>query len=202
MDYEELFRARISTLKAEGRYRTFANLARLAGSFPLADRLDDATGSQEVVTVWCSNDYLAMGEHPAVIRKMTQTIETDGAGAGGTRNISGTNRYHVELERELASLHHKEAALLFTSGYVSNETTLSTLGRLITDCVIFSDSLNHASMIEGIRNARCEKRVFRHNDLKHLRDQLESVDPARGKLIAFKSVYSMDGDFAPIAGNL
>src|SRR5262249_39883426 len=158
----------------------------------------DSAGSKDVVTVWCSNDYLGMGEHPAVIRKMAQTVETDGAGAGGTRNISGTNRYHVELERELANLHRKDSALLFTSGYVSNETTLSTLGRLIPDCIIFSDARNHASMIEGIRHAQCEKRIFRHNDIQHLREQLESVEPDRAKVIAFESVYSMDGDVAPV----
>jgi 5-aminolevulinate synthase len=199
MEYEKILRMRLDTLKAEGRYRTFANIARLAGSFPLADRFNEAAGSREVVTVWCSNDYLAMGEHPDVLRKMAQTIETDGAGAGGTRNISGTNRFHVELERELASLHDKESALLFTSGYVSNETTLATLGRLIPGCVIFSDALNHASMIEGIRHAQCEKRVFRHNDLDHLEEQLGGVSPDIGKVIAFESVYSMDGDFAPVA---
>jgi 5-aminolevulinate synthase len=199
MNYERVFCDRLDAVKAEGRYRTFANIARLAGSFPLADRIDESTGSKDVVTVWCSNDYLGMGEHPAVVRTMARTIESDGAGAGGTRNISGTNRFHVELERELASLHRKESALLFTSGYVSNETTLATLGQLIPDCVIFSDALNHASMIEGIRHARCEKRIFRHSDVRHLREQLESVDPRRGKLIAFESVYSMDGDFAPIS---
>lgn len=199
MDYEKIFEAHLATVKAEGRYRTFANLARRAGSFPYADRLDENTGSKRVVTVWCSNDYLGMGEHPVVARRMIEAIESNGAGAGGTRNISGTNRYHVELERELASLHRKESALLFTSGYVSNQTTLATLGRLIPDCVIFSDALNHASMIEGIRHAGCERRVFRHNDIDHLREQLESIDPGRGKLIAFESVYSMDGDFAPLA---
>jgi 5-aminolevulinate synthase len=199
MDYEKVFRARIDTLRAEGRYRTFANITRRAGSFPLADRLDEHTGLQRPVTVWCSNDYLGMGENPAVIRQMVQAIEADGTGAGGTRNISGTNRFHVRLERELADLHRKEAALLFTSGYVANETTLSTLGRLIPDCIIFSDALNHASMIEGIRHAQCEKRIFRHNDVGHLKELLESADPACGKLIAFESVYSMDGDFAPVA---
>jgi 5-aminolevulinate synthase len=199
VDYEGIFHGRLAAVRAEGRYRSFANIARLAGSFPLADRLDESTGSRDVVTVWCSNDYLGMGEHPAVIRKMVQTLEADGAGAGGTRNISGTNRFHVELERELASLHRKESALLFTSGYVSNEATLATLGQLIPDCVIFSDAFNHASMIEGIRHARCERRIFRHNDVQHLREQLESVDPSRGKVIAFESVYSMDGDFAPVA---
>jgi 5-aminolevulinate synthase len=199
MDYDEIFGARLAAVKSEGRYRTFANLARHAGSFPYADCLDENTGSKAVVTVWCSNDYLGMAEHPAVTRQMVQAIESNGAGAGGTRNISGTNRFHVELERELASLHRKESALLFTSGYVSNQTTLATLGRLIPDCVIFSDALNHASMIEGIRHAGCERRVFRHNDVRHLREQLEDVGPGRGKLIAFESVYSMDGDFAPLA---
>ena len=199
MHYDSIFRTQLDALKAEGRYRTFANIARRAGSFPEADRIDDLTGSRGPVTVWCSNDYLGMGEDPGVIRRMIHVIMADGTGAGGTRNISGTNRFHVRLERELAGLHRKELALVFTSGYVANEATLSTLGRLIPNCIIFSDAHNHASMIEGIRHAQCEKRIFRHNDVGHLRQLLEECSPDCGKLIAFELVYSMDGDFAPIS---
>jgi 5-aminolevulinate synthase len=199
MDYENIFRAALDRVKEEGRYRTFANLARCAGSFPLANHLDARAHTRRPVMVWCSNDYLGMGGHPGVIRRMVRAIETDGAGAGGTRNISGTSRFHVQLEHEIATMHRKDAALLFTSGYVSNQTTLSTLGQLIPDCIIFSDALNHASMIEGIRHARCDKQVFRHNDVAHLEALLAAADPNRGKLIAFESVCSMDGDFAPIS---
>jgi 5-aminolevulinate synthase len=199
MNYESIFREKLDGIKAEGRYRTFANMARRAGAFPQADRFDNHHGLVGSVTVWCSNDYLGMGQSPEVIRQTVRAIETDGVGSGGTRNISGTNRFHVQLEEELAALHHKEAALLFTSGYVSNETTLSTLGRLIPNCTIFSDALNHASMIEGIRHAGCSKVIFRHNDVAHLQELLRSANPEYGKIIAFESVYSMDGDFAPVS---
>jgi 5-aminolevulinate synthase len=202
MNYDAFFAEKLAQLCAEGRYRVFANLERSAGFFPRAIlRRPNPEGGEDKreVTIWCSNDYLGMGQHPSVLAAMHASIDRVGAGAGGTRNISGTCVYHVELERELAALHGKEAALLFSSGYVANETTLSTLGKLLPNCVIFSDALNHASMIQGIIHSGAEKHVFRHNDVAHLRELLSRVEPGRAKLVAFESIYSMDGDVAPIA---
>ena len=196
-DYTGHFENCINDIKKEGRYRSFANLERIAGRFPQAIYRTDA-GVEKEVTIWCSNDYLGMGQHPVVVRAAHEALDNSGAGAGGTRNISGTTRYHVELEDSLADLHRKEAALVFSSGYVANEGTLSTLGKMMPDCVIFSDELNHASMIHGIKESKQEKKIFRHNDVDHLEDLLKSVDSARPKIIAFESVYSMDGDIAPI----
>ncbi|WP_404712561.1 5-aminolevulinate synthase [Sphingomonas sp. MMS24-J13] len=195
--YPQLFTQAIDRLHAEGRYRVFIDILRNKGMFPNARCFAGHNGPKPI-TVWCSNDYLAMGQHPDVIAAMEEALHDVGAGSGGTRNIGGNTHYHVDLEYELADLHGKEGALLFTSGYVSNEATLSTLAKVLPGCVIFSDELNHASMIAGIRNSGCEKRVFRHNDLEHLEELLAEVDPETPKLIAFESVYSMDGDVAPI----
>ncbi len=196
MDYESVFSKAIEALRAEQRYRVFADLERIAGKFPKA--IWRAEGKEREITVWCSNDYLGMGQHPKVVGALTEAAERMGAGAGGTRNISGTNHPLVELEAELASLHGKEGALVFTSGFVSNEAAISTVAKLLPDCVILSDELNHASMIEGIRGSRVEKRIFRHNDVDHLDEMLSAIGPERAKLIVFESVYSMDGDVAPI----
>ncbi|MEL7154601.1 MAG: 5-aminolevulinate synthase [Pseudomonadota bacterium] len=200
MNYEDHFKGRLQGLKDEGNYRVFADLEREVGAFPKAKRHVGEGGNAGThdVTVWCSNDYLGMGQHQAVREAMKDAIDSCGAGAGGTRNISGTNIHHVRLERELADLHGKEDALLFTSGYVSNFAALGTLGATIPGCVILSDALNHASMIEGIRHSRAEKKIWKHNDVEDLDRQLAALDPDRPKLVAFESVYSMDGDIAPI----
>ena len=198
MDYTSIFQAAIDRLHDEGRYRVFIDVLRNKGAFHNARCFAGHNGPKPI-TVWCSNDYLGMGQHPAVIAAMEEALHDVGAGSGGTRNIGGNTHYHVDLEAELADLHGKQGALLFTSGYVSNEATLATLGKLLPGCVIFSDALNHASMIAGIRNSGCEKRVFRHNDLDHLEQLLRDEDPEVPKLIAFESVYSMDADVAPIA---
>jgi 5-aminolevulinate synthase len=198
LDYQRIFAQAIDRLHAEGRYRVFIDILRNKGSFPNARCFAGHNGPKPI-TVWCSNDYLAMAQHPDVIAAMEEALHDVGAGSGGTRNIGGNTHFHVELEAELADLHGKDAALIFTSGYISNEATLSTLGRILPGCVIFSDELNHASMIAGIRSSGCEKRVFRHNNLAHLEELLADEDPEAPKLIAFESVYSMDGDVAPIA---
>ena len=196
MNYESFFQKQLDRLRGEGNYREFADLERHAGAFPRATHYRGS--ERHEVTVWCSNDYLGMGQHPAVIAAMHEALDRCGAGAGGTRNISGTNHYHPQLERELASLHGKEAALLFTSGYVSNWATLSTLASHLPGCVVLSDAANHASMIEGIRGSRADKRIFAHNNPADLNRKLGTIEPGRPTLVAFESVYSMDGDIAPI----
>jgi len=198
VNYDAVFEKAIDRLHAEGRYRVFIDILRNKGNYPNARCFAGHNGPKDI-TVWCSNDYLCMGQHPKVITAMEDALHDVGAGSGGTRNIGGNTHYHVELEHELADLHGKDGALLFTSGYVSNDATLSTLAKVLPGCIIYSDELNHASMIAGIRNAGCEKRVWRHNDLAHLEKLLAADDPEAPKLIAFESVYSMDGDVAPIA---
>jgi 5-aminolevulinate synthase len=195
MNYETFFKAELDSLRDAGNYRVFADIERKRGSFPKATKHGD--GPDEV-TVWCSNDYLGMGQSAHVLKAMHEALDSCGAGAGGTRNISGTNHHHVLLERELADLHGKEAALLFTSGYVSNWAALGTLAARLPNCVVLSDACNHASMIEGIRHSRAERQIFRHNDPEHLDRLLSAIDPDRPKLVAFESVYSMDGDIGPI----
>jgi 5-aminolevulinate synthase len=197
VNYNAVFEKAIDRLHAEGRYRVFIDILRNKGNYPNARCFAGHNGPKDI-TVWCSNDYLCMGQHPDVISAMENALHDVGAGSGGTRNIGGNTHYHVELEQELADLHGKDGALLFTSGYVSNDATLSTLAKVLPGCIIYSDELNHASMIAGIRNAGCEKRVWRHNDLAHLEELLAADDPEAPKLIAFESVYSMDGDVAPI----
>ncbi len=207
--YDQCLEDHIKSLQDEGRYRVFLDLERIAGQYPRAYNFGDYTSvdgkcprnslePMSDITVWCSNDYLGMGQHPAVIEAMKDAIDRMGAGAGGTRNISGNHHLIVQLEKELADLHNKEAALVFSSGYVANESTLSTLSKLLPDCVMISDELNHASMIQGILHGKAEKRVFRHNDLEHLEEILKDIDPKRPKLLAFESVYSMDGDICPM----
>jgi 5-aminolevulinate synthase len=196
LDYERIFKSAIERLHDEGRYRVFIDILRTKGSYPNAHCFGG--NGPKPITVWCSNDYLCMGQHPNVVEAMETALHEVGAGSGGTRNISGNTHYHTELEAELASVHGKEAALLFTSGYVSNEAALSTIGRLLPGCIIFSDEFNHASMIAGIKSSGCEKRIFRHNDLEHLEELLAAEDADTPKLIAFESVYSMDADIAPI----
>jgi len=196
MDYERIFKDAIGRVRSEGRYRVFAELERLAGEFPRA--LWHGPKGPVRVTVWCANDYLGMGQHPVVLDAMKDALDKHGAGAGGTRNISGTNTLHVRLEAELARLHKKDAALLFTSGYVANQGALSTLADLLPGCIVFSDALNHASMIHGIRASKAERRIFRHNDPQHLEELLAQAPPDAPKLLAFESVYSMDGDIAPL----
>lgn len=197
MDYKSFFQGALHQLKKDGRYRIFQDIERCVGRFPYARRHTEK--SIEEIIIWCSNDYLGMGQNPKVLEAMENALRHQGAGAGGTRNISGTNHGHVLLEEELADLHDKEASLIFNSGYIANQTTLGTLAARLPNCLVFSDELNHASMIEGIRHSKAEKVIFKHNDVDHLRTLLKQADPARPKLIAFESIYSMDGDIAPIA---
>ena len=197
MNYDQIFEEAIERLHEEGRYRVFIDIMRNRGAYPNARCFAGHNGPKPI-TVWCSNDYLSMGQHPKVIEAMEGALHDVGAGSGGTRNIGGNTHLHIQLERELADLHGKDGALLFTSGYVSNEATLSTLAKLLPGCIVYSDELNHASMIAGIRGAGCEKRVYRHNDMAHLEELLAADDPEAPKLIAFESVYSMEGDVAPI----
>jgi len=199
MNFEQFFLDRLGELRAEGYYRVFADLERQVGRFPRALWRERQDAPAREVTVWCSNDYLGMGQHPVVLQAMQKTLTQSGAGAGGTRNISGTSHQHILLERALADWHGKDAALLFTSGYISNEASLVTLARHLPKAIVYSDACNHASMIAGIRNSRCEYHVFRHNDVANLRQLLALADPHRPKIVAFESVYSMDGDIAPIA---
>ena len=196
MDYKKFFSNSINNLKKSGEYRIFRDISRVAGSFPNA-KFDDLIKKENVV-VWCSNDYLGMGQHPFVFEAIERTMKEVGAGSGGTRNISGTNYYHIALENEISEIHQKESSLLFTSGYVANDTSLSIIGSKLKDCVIFSDERNHASIINGIRNSKAEKFIFKHNDIKHLESLLKTVNIDRPKIIVFESVYSMDGDFTPI----
>ena len=196
-DYENFFKNSLNNLKLEGNYRVFADLEKLAGSFPQALNYKDNSVSE--VTVWCSNDYLGMSQNQSVLANMVDALTKVGAGSGGTRNISGTNHYHVLLERELCYLHQKESALLFNSGYLANQASLSTLGKKLPDCIFFSDEKNHASMIQGIKNSNAKKVIFKHNDLQDLENNLIKYSKAKSKVIVFESVYSMDGDFAPIS---
>lgn len=195
-DYNAVLDSAIASLRTEGRYRVFADIRRKRGEFPKATYYGGDTPRD--ITVWCSNDYLAMGQNEKVLNAMHEAIDTAGSGSGGTRNIGGTTHYHVQLEKELADLHDKESALLFTSGYIANDATLSTMAKLFPDCIILSDAKNHASMIEGIRRGRGPKRIWKHNDLEHLESLLKEIDINHPKIIAFESVYSMDGDIAPI----
>jgi 5-aminolevulinate synthase len=197
-NFDSFFRERLGGLKAEGRYRTFADLERIQGRFPKALYRAAPGDAPREVTVWCSNDYLGLGQHPEIAAAMHAAIDRSGSGAGGTRNISGTSHELVMLERDLAAFHGKEAGLVFTSGYISNEAALGTLAKNLPNAAVFSDALNHASMIAGIRNSRCDYKVFRHNDAAHLRELLAATDPDRPKIVAFESVYSMDGDIAPL----
>ena len=196
MDYQQFFRRQLDGLRSEGNYRVFADLQRKRGNFPRATHTDGRNNND--VTVWCSNDYLGMGQHPDVLAAMHEALDSCGAGAGGTRNIAGTNHYHVLLERELADLHRTESALLFNSGYMANWAALSTLGAMMPGCIILSDTLNHSSMIEGIRHSRTEKQIWAHNSPADLDRKLADLDPGAPKLVAFESVYSMDGDIAPL----
>ena len=196
MDYKKFFSDSINSLKKSGEYRIFRNIERIAGSFPNA-KFNDLIKKENIV-VWCSNDYLGMGQHPFVLEAIERAMREVGAGSGGTRNISGTNHYHIALENEISEIHEKESSLIFTSGYVANDSSLSVLGSKLKNCAIFSDERNHASMINGIRNSKAEKFIFKHNNARHLETLLKKVDINRPKIIVFESVYSMDGDFTPI----